>query len=504
MKTSKVMVAMVIAGILTISMAAADEAIKLKTSKEIPGSIFGTQTHFGQWWKYREVMPLVEKAGIKWIRDEIYWGAVEKKKGELKIPAIADEWVNDAVARGINVMIPLDYGNKFYPYKDFEAFKKGYANYCAFLAGHFKGKVKVWEIWNEPQNFAIRPAYGGSWNAKEGTETPWLRNFTDLVISAAKAIRQADPEAVIITGGGCPPITYHLLDMLKAKNAVHLIDGVTLHPYPYKLPPEIQPWGGDTITERDGISVADDDHTYSSLVRRLKEKMSSVGMKTTDIYVTEFGYATYHRTHDGIYVGFTPSAQAKYLARYFILHLVNGIKAAIQYDFQNDGTDIKNAEHNFGLVKAPAHDYEPKPSYYALQRIFSLLSEPVKQFKPDWLTTVTPDRYLPSKNWKYFEPYMIWDGQEIQFLNRVEKYLFKNNETGEVMLVLWNAVRASDRQDLLSDVTLETAAYTGFAGIDIMTGEGFKVNASTKDGKTVLKDVIIPGYPVVIKMGPKK
>jgi len=30
------------------------------------------------------------------------------------------------------------------------------------------------------------------------------------------------------------------------------------------------------------------------------------------------------------------------------------------------------------------------------------------------------------------------------------------------------------------------------------------VNASVKDGKTVLKNVIIPDYPVVIRMTPKK
>jgi len=513
--------------VISTSCANAEEAIQLRTSKEIPASIFGTQTHFGQWWDYKGVLPLVENAGFKWIRDDFGWQNIEMEKGVLNLndPEAAqnllknnayfknaDNYVNDANARGIDVIMVLVYGNKHYPYENFEEFKKGYANYCAFAAKHFKGKVKVWEIWNEPSVFEIRKAYGGSWNAKEGAETPWLQKYTDLIIAAAKAIRKVDPDATIIAGSCIFPVNYHFMDLLKEKGGIELLDGLVIHPYTYKLPPEVSPYGGDVIAERDGMSVSDD-NTYSSIIRRMKEKMKEVGMRTTDIYATEFGFSTYHPTigsaaigpGGNLFGGFSEQAQAKYLARYFILHLVNDLKVAMQYDFQNDGFNSrKHLEHNFGLVKHPGSNYEPKPSYYALQRICSLLSEPVKQFKPDWQTTVSPDRYLLSKNWKYIEPYIMWDGQEIQSLNRVEKYLFKNSETGEVMLVLWNAVRSSDRQPLLSDVTLDTADYTGFAGIDIMTGKSFKVNSSVKDGKTIFKNVIIPDYPVVIKMSPKQ
>jgi len=511
----KLMVIIGVAGFFAGTLNAA-ETIKLKTSKEISNSIFGTQTHFGQWWKYKEVMPLIEKAGLKWIRDEVYWGRVEKEKGVLKVPAKAQAWIDDANARGINVLIPLGYGNKHYPMKDFEAFRDGFCRYSAFLAKHFKGKVAVWQIFNEPTNFnTFRPAYGGSWNAKAGTETPWVRRYAELSIAAAKAIKAVDPDAIVIAGHCVFPINHHLIDILEEKGEAGLLDGLVIHPYTFKLPPEVSPYGGRVIEERDGISIADDDHTYSSIIRRLKKKMKSAGMKNTDLYATEFGYTTFHRTlsspskGDTVYEGFSEATQAKYLARYFMLHLANELKAALQYDFQDDGfpgspRGIKHPEGNFGMVKHPKENYEPKPSYYAIQRLASLFCDSVKLFKKGFSVAVSPDRYLPSKNWKYIEPYMVWDGQEIQSLNRVEKYLFKNADTGEVMLVLWNAVRPSDRQDLLSDVTLETADYTGFTGVDIMTGKSFKVAASTKDGKTVLKNVVIPDYPVIIKMTPKK
>ena len=486
----------------------AEEAIKLRTSKEIPGSIFGTGTHFGHYSKYDEELPLVEKAGFKWLRDGENWQVFEREKGVYTVPAKADAWVDDAVARGINVLYCLGHSSKWYPPKDYEAYKEGLVNIHAFLAKHYKGRVKVWQIINEPANFHIRPAYGGSWNAKEGMDTPWLQKYADLTIAVAKAIREVDPDVTIVAGSCIFPVNYHFMDLLKEMGEIKLLDGLVIHPYNFRLPPEVTPYGGKAIEERDGISAADDDNTYSSVIRRLKEKMKAVGMKNTDIYATEFGYTGYHRTSTAsdmagiVFEGFSDVAVGKYLSRFFMLHMANEIKAAFHYEF----ADYNKGEfwlNRFGMVKHGSDNYELKPAYHVIQRMASLFCDPVKLCKDGFAVAVSPDRYLPS-NWQRIESYMIWDGQEIHSLNRVEKYLFKNADTGEVLLVLWNAVRPSDRRELMSNVTLDTADYGNFSGVDIMTGEGFKVNASTQDGKTVLKNVIIPDYPVVIRMTPKK
>ncbi len=493
-----------------VGTAQSEEAIELKTSKEIPGSIFGTGTHFGHYSKYDEELPLVEKAGFKWLRDGENWQVFEREKGVYTVPAKADAWVDDAVARGINVLYcPGHVWPRLYPFENYEAYKEGLANFHAFLAKHYRGRVKVWQIINEPANFGIRQAYGGSWNAKEGMDTPWLRKYADLTIAVAKAIREVDPDVTIVAGSCVFPANHHFMDLLKEMGGIKLLDGLVIHPYNFRLPPEITPYGGKAIEERDGISAADEDNTYSSVIRRLKEKMKAVGMKNTDIYATEFGYTSYHRTSNSpdkggqVFEGFSDATVGKYLSRFFMLHLANELKAAFHYEFA-DYSPKEFWLNRFGMVKHSADNYELKPAYHAIQRMASLFCDPVKLFKDGFAVTASPDRYLPSKNWKRIEPYMIWDGQEIQALNRVEKYLFKNADTGEVMLVLWNAIWPSGRKNLMSNVTLDTADYADFSGVDIMTGEGFKVNASVKDGKTVLKNVIIPDYPVVIRMTPKK
>ena len=469
-----------------------------RSSKDIKSSIFGTMTHLN-WvnWDYKEILPLVEKAGIKWIRAYESWGAIEREKGVMKIPARTDLWVNDALKRGINIQMELVFGNKHYPYKDFEAFKKGYANYCAFVVNHFKGRVQVWELWNEPHNFGFGKAYGGSWNAKEeseGKECAWLRKYTDTVIAGAKAIRKADPTAIIFTNCDNPQ-AYPFLDLLKAKKAVHLFDGISIHPYSYKMTPEVRPYGGK-LKKRDGVVVADADHSFSSEVRVLREKMKSVGMNPKNLYNTEFGYQTMHRTKDALFEGITDSAQAKYIARQMILQLVNEIPLAMQYCFQDRGRGGQ-----YGLIRHPKHNRVPKPSYYATQKVCSLFSSPVKLYKPEWQVKVNPDSHHGSKNWKRFDTYMIWDGEKLESLNRVEKYLFTSGDK-ELILVLWNAIRADgERKPLLTkNIILGTSEYSNPLAIDLMTGATYDIKSEVKGNKTFLKDVIVPDYPIVIKM----
>jgi len=86
-------------------------------------------------------------------------------------------------------------------------------------------------------------------------------------------------------------------------------------------------------------------------------------------------------------------------------------------------------------------------------------------------------------------------------LGNVQKHIFKNGDK-ELILVLWNAIRTTDeRQPLLTkNIVIETAEYSNPLAIDILTGKTYDIKSEVKGGKTFLKDVIIPDYPIVIKM----
>jgi hypothetical protein len=482
------------------------EPIENKPSGEIGRSIFGTCLHVSGWWKHEDILPMVEKTGFTWIRDSVGWAAVEKQKGVLQIPDEDMAWIDDACARGFNICMPLVYFNPLYGHKDWPALCEAYARYCVFTIGELKDKVQVWEIWNEPALFfRLRTSFGGSWNATEGSETPWLQRFTEMLIAAAQAIRAEHPEVTIVAGDIILPVNYHLLDLLKERDALDLLDGIVLHPYTHRVTPETMPWGGPRMNERDGVVVIDDDHSYASVVRRTREKMKAVGMKTTDIYVTESGFATQPHSReqaDAQNMGHNLETQAKYLARMFLLHKALDVKVAIQYDFQDDSMKYKlvHPEGNFGLVMGEEHGYRPKPSWHVMRRLCSLLADPMRVWTPDWTVTVDPPGYINNRKWPYTPGVTTWDGSPIKALDRVLTHLFRNDETSDVLLAAWNAIEPGPRSHLLATIALGTDAYSEFEGIDLMTGRRFDVKVVKTAGMTKLEDVIIPDYPIVIRM----
>jgi hypothetical protein len=487
--------------------ALADDVLDLRPSSEIEHSIFGTCTHFPHWHDAERNLPMIEEAGFKWIRDHVSWHVVEKEKGQFAIPEADWEWIDGAHERGINICMPLVFFNDaLYPQDDWEALCEGYARYCTFMVGALKDKVQVWEIWNEPALFfRTRSKFGGSWNANEGTETEWLRKFAQMAATALKAIRAEHPEVTVTTGCTVLPVNYHLLDLLKKEGVVDLLDGVVLHPYSHRVPPEQLPWGGPRMNERDGVVVADDDHSYRSIVRRTREKMREVGMKTTDIYVTEYGFFTQLHTReqaDAQNMGLNLETQAKYLARMALLHKGLGAKLAIQYCFQNNDVPYKpeHPEGNVGLIFGADRDYEKKPAYFVMRRINSLFAGPVEAWKPDWETTVDPPGYVNNSKWPYSAPYTTWDGAKIGSLDRVLTFPFRNPDTGEVLLAAWNAVVPGPRSNLRADITLGTDEFSRFEGVDLMTGKSFDVRAAKENRSTILQKVELPDYPIVIRM----
>jgi hypothetical protein len=271
------------------------------------------------------------------------------------------------------------------------------------------------------------------------------------------------------------------------------------------VPPELLPWGGKRMNERDGMTVIDDDHTYSSAVRRIREKMREVGMKTDDIYVTEYGFFTQLHTReqaDAQNMGLNLETQAKYLARMALLHKALGAKLAIQYNFQNNDVPYKSEhpEGNVGLIFGADRDYEKKPAYFVMRRINSLFAGPVETFQPEWEVTVDPPGYINNRKWPFSPPFTTWDGTPIHALDKVVTYPFRNPETGEVLLVAWNAVVPGPRSNLQANITIGTDAFSKFEGIDLMTGKAFDVNAKKENNTTTLQKVEIPDYPVVIRM----
>lgn len=68
-----------------------------------------------------------------------------------------------------------------------------WGNYCARMASQYKGRVRAYQIWNEPN---LRREWGN--------QQPDAAEYTELLRVCSEAIRPIDPDAILISAGLAP------------------------------------------------------------------------------------------------------------------------------------------------------------------------------------------------------------------------------------------------------------------------------------------------------------
>ena len=296
-------------------------------------------------------LDLIAAAGFKFIRMDFGWAGTERKKGEYNW-ADYDELAANLEKRGLRAIYILDYSNPLYeetvtsrnPLTDQE--QKGvaspqhpesvaaFARWAATSAKHFAGRRVIWEIWNEP-NISF-------WKPK-----PDVQQYSTLALATSKAVRAADPTATVI-GPATSEVPMKFIEEFFAAGALAHLDAVSVHPYrSYKKGPE--------------TAVED----YANLRALIERHAPTPEKKRLPIISGEWGYSTF--TNKGVSL----ETQAAFLVRQQLANLFAGVPISIWYDWKNDGTDLKEREHNFGTV---THDLRPKPAYVALQTLTRELS----------------------------------------------------------------------------------------------------------------------------------
>ncbi len=445
-----------------------------------------------------KAIELIEESGAKWIREDFFWARVETSKGVYKMPDQYVGWINRLHEKGIGIAALFNtghQGNKLYenPF-DREAFAKA----AAWFAKETKGKVEVIEILNEPNNSLFMKHFGGVWNGKErdGGVSPWIREYVGFVNLAAKQIKQVNPHVKVIGGGGGPlPATYRGIELGFAPE----VDGVTWHAYSPVGVPEIIPYASTaSIQKRDGLAVADEKGTFASAARMLREKMAKHN-GPRGIWINEWGYPTYTVTNPkkSRFMGYTHSAQAKYILRRLVESLVVTDYTFV-YTFTDHRPDLNDAEANFGIIDLYGN---PKPSYYAYQRAARALADyRAVEARP------VDKRPLPDVEVKVFaianradrHPF-VWDDAKLESLGKIANYLFSNKK-GEPLLALWSTERADgDFTSVVADVEISikkpVAGIRAYSPIDGKTRDV----VFTKSGDTLrIEKMEIPDSPLLL------
>ena len=280
-------------------------------------------------------------AGVVALRDDAPWGRVEEQQGELRIPTDWDRLVNEANARGIRVLLILDYGNRFYDDGDKPISPEAviaFTRYAAFVAGYFKGRVHYYEIWNE-------------WDHRTGNTRPGdAASYVPLAKSVYHAVKEADPGATVLAGAVTPEgIRRGFLAQIVRLGILEAADALSLHTYVH--------------CRRDRAP-----EDWAAWMREIDRELRRLSGRSISLFITEMGWPS----HSGA-CGISLEEQGRYLARMFLLaKALPFIDGVWWYDLQNDGLDPANREHNFGLL---GNDMTPKPAYEALRSISPLVRE---------------------------------------------------------------------------------------------------------------------------------
>lgn len=281
----------------------------------------------------------LKELGVTALRFDATWRRIETSQGVYSVPASWDVLVNEALKRGISPLLVLAYGNPLYDGGDKPRSRlaiQAFSAYAAAVAAHFKGRVRRYEVWNE-------------WEIGIGGTTPGTpEEYVALVKATYPALKSVDPSLEVLAGaftdGG---VSNGFLEKTVQLGLLNTADALSLHSYVYRRSsPKPEDWAV----------------WMSSLENRLVQLTG----KVQPFYVTEMGWPTY--TGKG---GISLEKQAQYISRLFLLaRTMPFIKGIWWYNFQDDGNDVSNVEHNFGVVKS---DLSLKPSFKSAKAIVPLV-----------------------------------------------------------------------------------------------------------------------------------
>ena len=303
--------------------------------------------------------------GVKWVRLQSGWQKTEKQKGVYDF-AWLDSVVDNILERGMTPWICMCYGNAIYGGLAAEVFGAvgcppihtdeqitAWHNYCVATAKHFCGRVKYFEVWNEPD---------GDWCWRPKVSGTELGNFT---IATADALREGNPDCYVI-GGALTKANLPFLTEAFQTGMADKIDAVSFHCY--KM---------DIRNLRPSISslraLLDKYNPKLELIQGESGAQSRAGGKGA--------------MFDG---GWTPRKQCKHMLRHMITDLGMDVKFSSYFSCMdmmealNGKVGDKKSYQDygyFGVLGADfdedgfaVGDYSPKPSYYTLSYLASIFA----------------------------------------------------------------------------------------------------------------------------------
>ncbi len=309
---------------------------------------------------------IAHRLGVRYLRCAFSWDAIEPAPGTYDW-RFWDALVALAARNDVQILPYVAYTPKWAARDATDFWRQPprdprlYADFMYTIARRYRGRIRSWEIWNEPDN---RDYWMGT-----------ADEFAPLAIDAAKRIREADPSAVLILGGMAYGPGPFFRTLIARYHIDDYVDVIAMHAYPETWDNEraetiFQQW----IPAMHALILGD--HSGDAL------------------WLNEMGYADYRYVPNkasmyGVSVFYdyehTRVYQADMLFKFEAMALASqDVSLAGWYRIDDFApTDTRSGpdqvNDHLGLVDSSGH---PKPDFAALAFFSHLFSGPVRVLHP--------------------------------------------------------------------------------------------------------------------------
>jgi hypothetical protein len=271
-------------------------------------------------------------------------------------------------------------------------------NYVRTVATRYKGRIKAYEVWNEPNlpNF-----YSGTPQA-----------MVDLAREAYTVLKQVDPEVIVVSPSAVGPTGLPWLEKYLELGGGKYADVIGYHFYVRGQEPE----------------------AMLDFIRQVRDITSKYGVAEKPLWNTEAGWLQPYRID--------PEDGPGYVARAYVLNWAGGVTRFYWYAWDNQGARVRMTESDETTVTSSAKAYAEIQQWLIGARMDSL-----QQKDGIWISQLSRDGanswivWTPDRNARFDVP-KSFDVNEIRSLSgEIVKFPGGKIEIGPAPVLLEKSVR---------------------------------------------------------------
>jgi hypothetical protein len=296
------------------------------------------------------IIQMMADVGVQFVRFDFDWRDIEPQDNSFSFSKY-DGILTKLKQKNIKILGILDYDNSWSDPTTGDVIQiNHFADFVLNTVKHFKSDIKLWQIWNEPNNETF-------WS------NPNAENYTKLLKAAYAAAKQGDPDSVVVLGGlvgngkdelilyGRMFAKANFLPDIYSHDGKDYFDVASIHPYNY-------------------ATVIDSTALIEGAIDDARSIMADNGDSAKELWLTELG-PLYFPPEPVILIsdrGYSESEVAGWLNLIYT-NLKTKCDKLFWYEFRDYPGEYSfaNPEPNWeGLVES---DYASKEAYTAYKNL---------------------------------------------------------------------------------------------------------------------------------------